>query len=87
MVTKDDVERKKPHPDGLLKILGPRDPQTALYLGDNIDDALAAKSAGVPFMAILPSDSHEYLSRAAEFRKLSALALLPKATNLNTYLG
>src|SRR5271165_1206016 len=51
VITMDDAP-KKPHPDGLYAILGKRDPQTALYLGDNIDDALAAHAAGVPFMAI-----------------------------------
>ena len=40
-------------PEGLHKILAGRDPATALYLGDNIDDALAARAAGVPFMAII----------------------------------
>ncbi|MGB7029025.1 MAG: HAD hydrolase-like protein, partial [Candidatus Acidiferrum sp.] len=31
VITMNDVKRKKPHPDGLLKILGKRDPATALY--------------------------------------------------------
>jgi phosphoglycolate phosphatase-like HAD superfamily hydrolase len=87
VVTMDDVERKKPFPDGLLKILGPRDPRTALYLGDNIDDALAAKSAGVPFMAILPRSTPGYRRLATRFSELGALALLPRATNLSAYLG
>ena len=86
VVTMDDVKRKKPHPDGLLKILGKRDPATALYLGDNIDDALAARSARVPFVAILPAESHGYSARAAQFRKLDALALIPRATALNAWL-
>jgi phosphoglycolate phosphatase-like HAD superfamily hydrolase len=87
VVTMDDVERKKPFPDGLLKILGQRDPRKALYLGDNIDDALAAKAAGVPFMAILPRNAHRYRSRAAEFRGLGALELLLRATDLTAYLS
>jgi phosphoglycolate phosphatase-like HAD superfamily hydrolase len=82
----DDVKRKKPHPDGLLKILGRRDAATALYVGDNIDDALAARDAHVPFMAILPSGAYEYRKRAARFRELGALALLPRATALNDWL-
>ncbi|HEV3374378.1 MAG TPA: HAD-IA family hydrolase [Candidatus Acidoferrum sp.] len=86
VVTMDDVQRKKPHPDGLLKILGERDPASALYIGDNIDDALAARAARVPFIAILPRDAHGYRVRAAQFRKLGALALLPRATALNALL-
>ena len=83
VITMDDVKRKKPHPDGLLKILGRRDPRTALYVGDNIDDALAARDAHVPFMAILPPGTFEYRKRAARFRELGALALLPRILDLN----
>jgi HAD superfamily phosphatase len=86
VVTMDDVARKKPHPDGLLKILDGREPGTALYLGDNIDDGLAARAAGVPFMAILPAGAYGYRQRAAKFRELGALALLPRATALSPSL-
>jgi HAD superfamily hydrolase (TIGR01548 family) len=83
VITMDDVKRKKPHPDGLLKILGRRDPRTALYVGDTVDDALAARDAHVPFMAILPPGTFEYRKRAARFRELGALALLPRILDLN----
>ncbi len=87
VVTMDDVEKMKPSPEGLYKILGPRNPETALYLGDNIDDALAAREAGVPFMAIIAPGEHNYLARAKRFRQLGALALLAKATELNRWLA
>jgi HAD superfamily phosphatase len=86
VITMDDVKRKKPHPDGLLKILGRRDPATALYVGDNVDDALAARDAHVPFMAILPPGTFEYRKHAARFRELGALALLPRIIALNDWL-
>jgi HAD superfamily hydrolase (TIGR01548 family) len=85
IITMDDA-RKKPDPEGLQKILGERDPATALYLGDNIDDALAAREAGVPFLAIISPDEHLYRERAARFRELGAVALLPRATNVNAWL-
>jgi HAD superfamily hydrolase (TIGR01548 family) len=85
IITMDDA-RKKPHPEGLQTILGARDPATALYLGDNIDDALAAREAGVPFMAIIAPGEHGYRERATRFRKLGALALLSRATELNRWL-
>jgi HAD superfamily hydrolase (TIGR01548 family) len=85
IITMDDA-RKKPHPEGLQKILGTRDPATALYVGDNIDDALAAREARVPFMAIIARGEHGYRERAARFRELGALALLPRATELNRWL-
>lgn len=86
VVTMDDVARKKPYPDGLLKILAGREPGTALYVGDNIDDALSAQAAGVRFMAILSPGIHGYRQRAAKFRELGALALLPRATAIDPWL-
>ncbi len=86
VVTMDDVARKKPHPDGLLKILGGRDPGAALYVGDNVDDALAARAAGVRFMAILPARAYGYRERAVQFRELGALALVPRATAVSSWL-
>jgi HAD superfamily hydrolase (TIGR01548 family) len=86
VVTMNDVARKKPHPDGLVKILDGRDPGTALYVGDNVDDGLAAQAAGVRFMAILPVSAYGYRQRAAKFRELGALALLPRATALTPWL-
>jgi HAD superfamily hydrolase (TIGR01548 family) len=85
IITMDDA-RKKPHPEGLQRILGARDPATALYLGDNIDDALAAREARVPFLAIIARGEHRYRERAARFRELDALALLSRATELNHWL-
>jgi HAD superfamily hydrolase (TIGR01548 family) len=86
VVTMDDVKKKKPSPEGLFKILGDRDPKSALYLGDNIDDALAARAAGVLFMAIVPPGSFDFRNRANQFRELGALAILNKVTDLNFFL-
>lgn len=85
VVTMDDA-KKKPDPEGLRLILAKRDPKTALYLGDNIDDALAAGAAGVPFMAILPKSARDYRQRAREFRKEGALALLERIRDLDRWL-
>lgn len=86
VVTMDDVARKKPHPDGLLKVLRGRDPGTALYVGDNIDDGLASQAAGVRFMAILPAGTYGYRERATKFKELGAIALLPRATAIRDWL-
>ena len=86
IVTMDDVKRMKPDPEGLYKILGDRDPAKALYIGDNIDDALAARAAGVLFAAIISAGEHHYRRRAARFRELGAVALLPRATAVNGLL-
>ena len=85
VVTMDDA-RKKPFPDGLLAILGNRDPKSALYVGDNVDDALSAQAAGVPFIGILPRRAEDYLERAKKFRDLGALSLLERARDLDRWL-
>jgi HAD superfamily hydrolase (TIGR01548 family) len=87
VITMDDVNNVKPHPEGLLKILAGRDPATALYMGDNIDDALAARDAGVPFVAVVRPGEHGARQRAARFRELGALALLPRVTALSAWLA
>jgi HAD superfamily phosphatase len=86
VITMDDA-KKKPDPEGLRIILGGRDPKTALYLGDNIDDALAAKAARVPFMAILSKQEHDFRQRAKRFRELGALAILERARDLDRWLS
>jgi HAD superfamily phosphatase len=85
VVTMDDA-KKKPDPEGLHLILGGRNPKAALYLGDNIDDALAAKAAGMPFLAILPKASYDYRLRYKKFRELDAIVLLEKAQDLEKWL-
>jgi len=86
VITMDDAKRK-PHPEGLLKILAGRDPASALYVGDNIDDALAARDARVPFVAILERGHPEYSRRARQFRELGALKLLSNAQELEHLLS
>jgi HAD superfamily phosphatase len=86
IITMDDA-KKKPNPEGVKIILAGRNPKTALYLGDNVDDALAAKAARVPFMAILSKAEHDYRERARKFRELGALRLLEKARDLGLFLA
>lgn len=82
IVTVEDVQHSKPHPEGLLKILGAGDAASAVYLGDNIDDALAARSAGMPFLGVLPRQSQERRLRGAQLRRLGALAILSSVEEL-----
>jgi phosphoglycolate phosphatase len=53
VVTAVDVERPKPHPDQLFKILDhfQVQPDQALYIGDSSLDEMAAAKAGVAFVA------------------------------------
>jgi len=86
VVTMEDVARLKPAPDGLYKILSGRDPGTALYLGDSIDDALAARDARVPFLGVLPLRSQARRARAASLHGLGALHILSSVRELDIWL-
>ncbi|MGI8743897.1 MAG: HAD family hydrolase [Bryobacteraceae bacterium] len=57
LVTATDVEKEKPAPDGLLHIASRRPGQRLTYVGDTVDDARAAKSAGIPFIGIAAPNS------------------------------
>jgi HAD superfamily phosphatase len=85
-ITVEDVQQPKPDPEGLFKILNGRNPGSALYAGDNVDDVLAAKSAKVPFVGILPRRSHERRERGTTLRELGAKTILGDVTELEAWL-
>ncbi len=85
VVTMDDVEHLKPNPEGLLRLLNGTDPGQALYLGDNLDDALAAERARVPFLGVLPRGSEAHKVRAAQLRSHGARIILHSTNELEKY--
>jgi HAD superfamily hydrolase (TIGR01548 family) len=86
IVTVEDVQHAKPHPEGLLAILGGRDPAHALYLGDNIDDALAARAAHISFAGVLPQSRQASAARREMFVKLGARTILKDVRQLEPWL-
>ena len=73
VVCAGDVDHPKPHPDQLIKILKHFgiEPCDSLYVGDSDLDEIAAKAAGVPFVAYknrsLSADFHiQSLKQIAE---------------------
>jgi HAD superfamily hydrolase (TIGR01548 family) len=86
IVTVEDVKRPKPDPEGLLKILGGRDPGAAVYLGDNVDDAIAARSARIPFVGVLAQEGAARRERVALLRKFGARAILQDVRQLERWL-
>ncbi len=86
IVTHDDVERSKPAPEGLLRILDGRGPASAVYAGDNVDDALAAQRCGIAFVGVLPRNSEARRLRAARLRQLGAKAILGHVAELEKWL-
>jgi HAD superfamily phosphatase len=85
VVTMDDVDHLKPHPEGLLRLLKGADPSEALYLGDNLDDALASRRAGVPFLGVLRHGSEAHRVRAAQLRRHGARIILHSTNELEKY--
>jgi HAD superfamily phosphatase len=87
IVTVEDVDRPKPDPEGLIKILRGRDPSTAIYLGDNVDDAVASQAAGVPFLGVLHRESAaRRLERASLLQRFGAKAILGDVQELEVWL-
>jgi HAD superfamily phosphatase len=85
VVTMDDVEHLKPNPEGLLRLLNGRDRTEALYLGDNLDDALAGERARVPFLGVLRRGSEAHKVRAAQLRRHGARIILHSTNELEKY--
>ncbi|HUA01074.1 MAG TPA: HAD family hydrolase [Candidatus Aquilonibacter sp.] len=86
IVTVEDVKQAKPNPEGLLTILQGRDPARSLYLGDNIDDALAAQAARIPFAGVLPQARGSIAARREMFRELGAATILRDVRQLERWL-
>ncbi|MGH9716311.1 MAG: HAD family hydrolase [Candidatus Acidiferrales bacterium] len=87
IVTAEDVSKPKPAPEGLLTILDGRDPATAIYVGDNVDDALAARAARVPFVGVVSRQIERSRSREALLRKLGAKAILNDVKDLEARIA
>jgi len=86
IVTVEDVARPKPDPEGLLKILQGRDPEQAIYLGDNVDDARAARAAGIAFLGVLPRSLHARRERRTLLAELGAQVILNDVRELEAWL-
>jgi HAD superfamily hydrolase (TIGR01548 family) len=56
IVAMEDINSQKPNPEGLNKIITKLNAniETASYIGDSVDDAIAAKKAGIKFIGIIP---------------------------------
>jgi HAD superfamily phosphatase len=86
IVTVENVRLPKPDPQGLELILNGRDAGSAIYLGDNIDDARAAQAARVPFIGVLPYRSEARRHRAASLTKLGARTILGSVRQFEDWL-
>ena len=86
IVTVEDVKRPKPNPEGLRKIMNGRDPGKAIYLGDNVDDAIASRAAQIPFVGILPRAGGVRGERGSQLEKFGAMTILESVADFEAWL-
>ncbi|MGB9605618.1 MAG: HAD-IA family hydrolase [Bryobacteraceae bacterium] len=82
VVAHEDVERAKPAPDGLLRIAAALPGSRLCYVGDSVDDARAARAAGVPFVGIAAPENPKRKELARLLRVEGALAVLGDVNEL-----
>ena len=71
-----DVERQKPAPDGLFEVARLSGGAPAFYVGDTVDDARAARAAGVPFIGIAAPPNPRYIDLVFLFQAEGAHAIV-----------
>ena len=78
-----DIEKHKPAPEGLLKIVRelapPRpdsQPRPLSYIGDTVDDARGARAARVPFIGIAAPSNPLYIDLVFLFQAEDAVAIV-----------
>ncbi len=53
LITREDVQNKKPDPEGINIIMKRSKTKNTIYIGNSIDDLLAAKNAEVDFIGVI----------------------------------
>lgn len=88
VICSDDVERSKPNPEMLLRVLknlGCRKPNEAVMIGDAEADYLAAKNADIPFL-LAQWDTHRNTDWVDKYR-FDINTRLPQPRSIFDYLG
>lgn len=86
-VTADDVENQKPAPDGLQQVQARFPGKSIWYIGDTVDDARAAKGAGVPFVGIAAKDSPRHVELVSALKDEGAFIVLENVNELLSLVG
>jgi HAD superfamily phosphatase len=71
-----DVENRKPHPEGLLRILQANPGRKVYYIGDTVDDARCARAAAVAFIGIAAPSNPSYIDLVFLFQEEGAYAII-----------
>jgi HAD superfamily hydrolase (TIGR01548 family) len=76
IVSADDVENGKPHPEGLLKIADRFPGKELLYVGDTVDDARSSRAANVPFIGVVGPETPRRAEVVALLQSEGAIRIL-----------
>jgi len=82
IITDDTVPNPKPAPDGLIQIMQGYPEKTIWYLGDTVDDARSAQSAGVPFVGVSTPHNPRHQEITGILKSLGAFAVLADINEL-----
>lgn len=86
IVTAEMVARLKPAPDGLIQIAA-RHPGAAIwYVGDTVDDARAARAAGVPFIGVAALSNPRRRDLVAALKAENAATVIEDINQLEAVL-
>ena len=86
LVGMEDVEFEKPHPEGILKILDHLKPEETFYIGDVMDDCLAAQAASVPFIGVVARENPLAVELETLFRAQGAMAVVADINEMEKVL-
>jgi HAD superfamily hydrolase (TIGR01548 family) len=87
LITDESVANPKPAPDGLHLIQREYPNKTIWYLGDTVDDARSAQSAGVPFVGVSTPHNPRHAEIADLLRGFGAFAVLQNINELETLVN
>jgi HAD superfamily phosphatase len=82
IICAEHVSNPKPAPDGLLTIQRMKPGSKLWYVGDTVDDARAARAAGVPFIGIIAKGHSRAAELAELFRQENALAVFENVNQI-----
>ncbi len=87
LVTDDSVPNPKPAPDGLRLIQRHYPNRNIWYLGDTVDDARSAQSAGIPFIGVSTPHNPRHAEIADILRGLGAFTVISDINQLETLVS
>lgn len=87
LVTDDSVPNPKPAPDGLNLIKSHYPNRTIWYLGDTVDDARSARSAGIPFIGVSTPHNPRHAEIADILRGFGAFTVISDINQLEALVA